>query len=251
MSSGSANESSMSAAPTGPAASNDRTRTDRRRQLADINNALQGGPAPRSRSSRSNLAGSDAQVLTGASPISPQVFERPELIAQNERGTNGSERGRHSERGRRDQDNAERAPRPRPTSRERSAGRDRGAKEGREYRERKSGAGGPGHGAREHEREPRRSGREPSGMSRELQPTGGRGDPMNTGREGGRDGRHRGDGGGGGRHDDFGRGGGGGGGRPGGPDRRESQRNKGDDRGRKRQSEEGLGGGPSEKRQRR
>lgn len=252
--SGPDNNSPMSA-PTGPAATTDRTtRTGGRRQLADINSTLQGGPATRGRNSRTNLAGSDAQVLTGASPISPQVYERPEPVLQGERGANGNERlGRHdTERGRRDHDNTERTSRPsRHGSRERSAGRERGLKDSREYRERKPSIGGLGHGGRESERElPRRSGREPSGLSRDpLANSSGRGDITNNGREGGRDGRHRGDGAG--RHEEFGRSGGGGRGGPGGRnDHRESR--KGDDRGgRKRPSEEGFGAAPSEKRQRR
>ncbi|RYP10262.1 hypothetical protein DL764_000754 [Monosporascus ibericus] len=238
--------------PTGPAI-NDRTRTGGRKQLADINNMLQGGPTARGRNSRSNLAGSDAQVLTGASPISTPVYERPEPIPPNERGANGNERiGRHDhERMRRDHDNTDRPSRPpRHENREHSPTRERGSKDTREYRDRKSGAGGPSHGGRESDREPpRRSGREPSGLSRDPLPnSGSRGELTSNGRDGGREGRHRGDGGN--RQEEFGRGGGGGrGGGPGGRDDRRDPR-KGDDRGRKRQSEEGFGG-PNEKRQRR
>ncbi|RYP64570.1 hypothetical protein DL771_008683 [Monosporascus sp. 5C6A] len=239
-------------APTGPAI-NDRTRTGGRKQLADINNMLQGGPTARGRNSRSNIAGSDAQVLTGASPISTPVYERPEPVLPNERGANGNERiGRHDhERMRRDHDNTDRLSRPpRHENREHSPTRERGSKDAREYRDRKSGAGGPSHGGRESDREPpRRSGREPSGLSRDPLPnSGGRGEMTSNGRDGGREGRHRGDGSS--RQEEFGRGGGGGrGGGPGGRDDRRDLR-KGDDRGRKRQSEEGFGG-PNEKRQRR
>ncbi|ORY65225.1 transcription factor/nuclear export subunit protein 2-domain-containing protein [Pseudomassariella vexata] len=94
---------SMSAPPTGPSATNDRHRTGSRRQLAGINNVLRdaSGPDPmsrvaslRGRSSRSNLAGSDAQILTGASPISTPVHERPDPIVNDRGGDHpGSARG--------------------------------------------------------------------------------------------------------------------------------------------------------------
>lgn len=236
-------------APTGPAATNNGTRGGGRRQLADINNALQGGPTARGRNSRSNLAGSDAQVLTGVSPLSPQVHERPDPMLPGERGANGNERYSRHDPERARNENTDRALRTsRHASRERSTGRERAPKE-REYRERKSGAGGPVHSGRDMEREPpRRSTREPSGLSRDpLSTSSGRGDMTSNGREGGRDGRHRGDGG---RHEEFARTGGGG--RGGGPSGRDDRRElrKGDDRGRKRQSEE-FNGGPTEKRQRR
>ncbi|KAI1083543.1 hypothetical protein F5B20DRAFT_409882 [Whalleya microplaca] len=247
-------------APTGPAAANDRARTGGRRQFSGINTILQGGNPPvRSRGSRSNLAGSDAQVLTGASPISTTpVQEHQDAMLLNER--NGGERpGRNDhERGRRDHGNGDRSSRAsRRSSRERSPGdRELRSKEHREYRERKSGAGVMGHPRDGGEMEPpRRPGREQANA-------GGRGDLMSNGRDGGlRESRHRGDGGSG-RHDDYGRSGGGGGrggsgmggGGPRGGDIRRETRG-GEDRGRKRRSEEfgsgGGGGGPIEKRQRR
>ncbi|KAI1503944.1 transcription factor/nuclear export subunit protein 2-domain-containing protein [Biscogniauxia marginata] len=235
-------DNSPIAVPTGPSAANDRARTGGRRQLSGINNILQGGPNMRSKNSRSNLAGSDAQVLTGASPVSTPLHERPESILSNERpGRNDHERGR------REHDNADRSSRTRRSSRDRSSERELRSKDPREYRERKTAAVGPNHG-REGEREPsRRSGREQAGTSRDPMAVGGRGDLMSNGRDGPREPRHRGDGGGS-RHEDYGRSGGGRGGGPRGEDRRES-RGGPEDRGRKRRSEEF--GGASEKRQRR
>ncbi|KAI2469360.1 hypothetical protein F4781DRAFT_220354 [Annulohypoxylon bovei var. microspora] len=242
-------------APTGPSSTNERARTGGRRQLSGINNILSGGsPTVRSRGSRTNLAGSDAQVLTGASPLSTPVHERPDPnILSSERGMNGSERsGRNDhERGRRDHSNADRSLRSsQRNSRDHTPERDQRPKDHRDYRERKSNTGPPNH-LREGEMEPpRRSGRDPAIMGRELLPNSGRGELMGNGgngRDGPRESRHRGDGG---RHEDYGRGrggGGAGGGPRGGDDRRESR--GGDDRGRKRRSDEY--GGPVEKRPRR
>ncbi|KAI1210828.1 uncharacterized protein F4807DRAFT_40347 [Annulohypoxylon truncatum] len=240
-------------APTGPSSSNERARTGGRRQLSGINNILSGGsPTVRTRGSRTNLAGSDAQVLTGASPHTTPVHERPDPnILSNERSMNGSERsGRNDhERGRRDHSNADRSLRSsRRSSRDHTPERDQRPKDHRDYRERKSNTGPPNHGREGEMEPPRRSGRDPAVMGRELLPPGSRGDLMGNGRDGPRESRHRGDGGG--RHDDYGRGrggGGAGGGPRGGDDRRES---RGDDRGRKRRSDE-YGGPGSEKRQRR
>ncbi|KAI1105828.1 hypothetical protein F4804DRAFT_97558 [Jackrogersella minutella] len=242
-------------APTGPASTNERARTGGRRQLTGINHILQGGsPTVRSRNSRTNLVGSDAQVLTGASPLTTPVHERPDPnILSIERSMNGNERsGRNDhERGRRDHSNADRSLRSsRRSSRERSQDRDQRPKDHREYRDRKPNAGPPSHGREGEMEPPRRSGRDLTAMSREPLPSGGRGDLMGNGRDGPRESRHRGDGGGGGRHEDYGRGRGGGGtggGPRGGDDRRESR--GGDERGRKRRSDEF--GGPTEKRQRR
>ncbi|KAL7627578.1 THO2 plays a role in transcriptional elongation [Parahypoxylon ruwenzoriense] len=243
-------------APTGPSATNDRARTGGRRQLSGINIILQGGnPTVRSRGSRTNLAGSDAQVLTGASPISTPVHERPDPnILSSERGANGIERsGRNDhERGRREHTNTERSLRTsRRSSRDRSQDREQRAKDHRDYRDRKSNVGPSGHGRDNEMEPPRRSGRDPAGVGRESLPNTGRSDLMGNSRDGPREPRHRGDGSG--RHEDYGRGGGGrggggtGGGPRGGDDRRESR--GGDDRGRKRRSDDF--GGPTEKRQRR
>ncbi|KAI1116881.1 transcription factor/nuclear export subunit protein 2-domain-containing protein [Nemania sp. NC0429] len=227
-------DNSPMSAPTGPAVVNDRSRNGRR-QLSGINSILQGGPNVRSKSSRTNLAGSDAQVLTGASPVSTPITERPEPFPFKERPS----RSEH-ERGHRDHDGSERSARSqRRNSRERSSERDQRSKDHREYRDRKSGVGS-GHG-REGEKDPaRRSGREQNTGREVLVP---RGDIMGNGRDGPRELRHRGDGGNG-RHDDISRGGSGRGG-----DRREPRSGGEDHRNRKRRSDEF--GGPVEKRQRR
>ncbi|KAI0387653.1 hypothetical protein F5Y04DRAFT_9129 [Hypomontagnella monticulosa] len=243
----------MMSAPTGPSGSNDRTRAGAggRRQLSGINTILQSSsPTVRSRGSRVNLAGSDAQVLTGASPVSTPIHERPDPnILSGERNANGGERtgrGDH-ERGRREADRSLRSSR--RSSRERSPDRDPRQKDHREYRERKSNAGPPSHGREGEMEPPRRSGRDLTSNNRESLPSSGRGDLMGNGRDGPREPRHRGDGSG--RHEDYGRGrggGGAGGGPRGGDERRESR--GGDDRGRKRRSDD-FAGPPSEKRQRR
>ncbi|KAI5919882.1 transcription factor/nuclear export subunit protein 2-domain-containing protein [Camillea tinctor] len=236
-----ADNSGPMTAPTGPSAANDRARTGGRRQLSGINNILQGGPNVRSKNSRSNLADSDAQILTGASPVTTPINERPESNILSERA------GRNDhERGRREPENTDRSSRTRRGSRERSSERELRSKDPREYRDRKPGAGGPSHG-REGERESsRRSGREQPNTGRDPMHVGGRSDLMNNGRDGPREPRHRGDGGGG-RHEDYGRSGGRGGGHRG-EDRRES-RGGPEERGRKRRSEEF--GASTEKRQRR
>ncbi|KAI1152059.1 transcription factor/nuclear export subunit protein 2-domain-containing protein [Nemania diffusa] len=220
-------------APTGPAAANDRSRNGRR-QLSGINSILQGGPNVRTKGSRTNLAGSDAQVLTGASPVSTPIAERPDPFPSKER----SSRNEH-ERGRREHDGSDRPSRTqRRSSRERSADRDHRSKDHREYRDRKSGVGS-GHGREGEKDAARRSGREQTAGRENLPP---RGEIMGNGRDGPRELRHRGDGGNG-RHEEISRGGSGRGG-----DRRELR--SGDDhRNRKRRSEEF--GGPVEKRQRR
>ncbi|KAI0132567.1 THO complex subunit 2 [Xylariales sp. AK1849] len=274
--------------PTGPSATNDRSKTGSRRQLAGINNLLQGahmsgsdpttrGGSIRSRSSRTNLAGSDAQVLTGASPVSTPVQERPEFPIGSDRGdhsgsvrgVNGDDRSGRGDRdrNRRHHDHGDRGSRSsRHPSRERSPGRESRAKDQREYRDRESGTGMPSTGGREIERDQlRRSGRELPGTG-----ANGRGaESLSNGRgDGGRESRQRGDGSG--RHEDYGRssgggrgaGGGGGGGSSGmsaGPrvDEHRSRDSRGEDGGRgnrKRRSEEGGHAGPpsdNHKRQRR
>ncbi|KAK1635066.1 THO complex subunit 2 [Colletotrichum phormii] len=196
--------------PSGPS-SNDRGRSGgSRRQLAGINSTLQQaqanmpetnrGTSIRGRGvARGSIAGSDAQVLTGASPVSTPVQERP--VGQERAQTNGedhqqtehdrgrrehrSERGRHSRRSSRE--------------RERSPGRERDGKEPREHRERRSGAQNQSSTGRE-EREPRRSGREPSGSTRESHANPAHGSSReNTGSS--RETRHRNDRGDGGRGD--------------------------------------------------
>ncbi|KAI1386323.1 uncharacterized protein F4822DRAFT_312374 [Hypoxylon trugodes] len=239
----------LMSAPTGPSSANERARTGGKRQLSGINTILQQPNPMRQSRSRSNLAGSDAQVLTGASPVSTPVHERPNPnVLTGDRSMNGPEyAGRNDhERGRRDHNNTDRSSRSsRRNSRDRSP--DQRKDHRNEHRDRKSNAGPPSHGKEGEMDPPRRTGREPSGAGRELIPGGGRGDIMGGGRDGPRESRHRGDGSG--RHEDYGRGRGGGGtgGRPRGDDRRESRDN--DRGGRKRQSDDF--GGPNEKRQRR
>ncbi|KAI3341898.1 transcription factor/nuclear export subunit protein 2-domain-containing protein [Ustulina deusta] len=232
-------DNSPMSAPTGPATANDRSRNGRR-QLSGINSILQGGPNVRSKGSRTNLAGSDAQVLTGASPVSTPTTERPEPFPPKER----SSRNDH-ERGRREHDGSERSSRSqRRGSRERSSDRDHRSKDHREYRDRKSG-GGSGHGREGEKESTRRSGREQN-PGRETLPT--RGDILGNGRDGLRELRHRGDGGNS-RHDEMGRSGSGRGGGPRAEDRREPRSGGEDHRNRKHRSDEF--GGPVEKRQRR
>ncbi|KAI0866292.1 transcription factor/nuclear export subunit protein 2-domain-containing protein [Xylaria cubensis] len=226
-------------APTGPAAAHDRSRNGRR-QLSGINSILQGGPNVRSKGSRTSLAGSDAQVLTGASPVSTPVTERPEPFPPKER----SSRNDH-ERGRREHDGGDRSSRTqRRSSRERSSDRDHRSKDHREYRDRKSG-GGSGHGREGEKDSARRSGREQNASRENLLP---RNDIIGNGRDGIRELRHRGDGGNN-RHEEIGRSGSGRGGGPRTEDRRDPRSGGEDHRNRKRRSEEF--GGPVEKRQRR
>ncbi|KAI0426118.1 transcription factor/nuclear export subunit protein 2-domain-containing protein [Xylaria sp. FL1042] len=232
-------DNSPMSAPTGPATTSDRSRNGRR-QLSGINSILQGGPNVRSKGSRTNLAGSDAQVLTGASPVSTPISERPDPFPLKER----SSRNDH-ERGRREHDGSERSSRSqRRSSRERSPDRDHRPKDHREYQDRKS-TGRSGHGRDGEKESTRRSGREQN-IGREALPP--RGDVLGNGREGLRELRHRGDGGSS-RHDEIGRGGSGRGGGPRAEDRREPRGVGDDHRNRKRRSEEF--GGPVEKRQRR
>ncbi|KAI2626175.1 transcription factor/nuclear export subunit protein 2-domain-containing protein [Xylaria nigripes] len=232
-------DNSPMSAPSGPAAVSDRSRNGRR-QLSGINSILQGSPNVRPKGSRSNLAGSDAQVLTGASPVSTPITERPDSFPLKDRPSRIE-----NERGRREHDGSERSSRiQRRASRERSLDRDHRSKDHREYRDRKS-AGGPGH-SREAEKDPaRRSGREQN-ISRETLPP--RANITGNGREGTRELRHRGDGGNG-RHEDMGRSGSGRGDGLRAEDRREPRGSGEDHRTRKRRSEEF--GGPAEKRPRR
>ncbi|KAI1822797.1 hypothetical protein F4861DRAFT_371845 [Xylaria intraflava] len=226
-------------APSGPASVNDRSRNGRR-QLSGINSILQGGPNVRPKGSRTSIAGSDAQVLTGASPVSTPVIERPDAFPQKDRlGRNDHERGR------REHDGSERSSRTqRRSSRERSSDRDHRSKDHREYRDRKSGAG-PGHGREVEKDSARRSGREQN-ATREGLPA--RGNTIGNSRDGPRELRHRGDVGNA-RHEEMGRNVGG---RSDGlraEDRREPRSGGEDHRNRKRRSEEF--GGPAEKRPRR
>ncbi|KAK2035010.1 THO complex subunit 2 [Colletotrichum zoysiae] len=260
-------------APSGPF-SNDRGRSGgSRRQLAGINSTLQQAQANMPDNNRANsmrgrgvprgsIAGSDAQVLTGASPVSTPTQERPDPIRQDRVQANGdeqprsehdrnrrehrSERGRHSRRGSRE--------------RERSPDRERDTKEPREHRERRSGT--QGQSSTREDREPRRSGRELSSSTRDPHVNA----PHGASREsmgGSREPRHRsdrgeggrGEGSLGGRSEDWGgsaRGTSRTGPREGGSRPTDDRREPREDRGRKRRSEDAVGlSNDREKRQRR
>lgn len=210
--------------PTGPAANDSRARPGGNRQLRGIQNTLsqaqadmpagnaRGSGSLRGRTSRPNLAGSDAMVLTGNSPITTPVHERPDPMrrdapdrpsrpepiqsvpdsrdgrpALNGNDYEASARGDHDRSGRREHrsDRGDRSGRPsRRSSRERSPDRERESKDPRDYRERRSTGphSGPGGGSnpRDVDRElgpPRRSGRDQMPSGREPLPPPGRGDP--------------------------------------------------------------------------
>jgi THO complex subunit 2 len=183
----------FSSAPTGPAAGNDRMRPGGR-QLRGIQNTLDKasadnarGPGLRTTRSRPTLAGSDVQILTGASPVTTPVQERPpDMSSRHNMSTdrapprgpepiqavgdsresnhnNNSSRGpdgrSEHDRGRRDHHRSERSSRPsRRSSRERTPDREREPKDPREYRDsRRSGASSSVPGGARDEREPRRS----------------------------------------------------------------------------------------------
>ncbi|KAK4228829.1 transcription factor/nuclear export subunit protein 2-domain-containing protein [Podospora fimiseda] len=88
------------ATPTGPAAGNDRMRPGGR-QLRGIQSTLDKasmdnarGPGLRNSRSRTNLAGSDAQILAGSSPVTTPVHERPPpLVDSSSHRDSSSSRG--------------------------------------------------------------------------------------------------------------------------------------------------------------
>lgn len=227
--------------PTGPSGSNDRMRPGGSRQLRGIQNTLEKASADSSRGPnnsrmgrlRTNLVGSDAQILAGSSPVTTPVQERPDPMrdafrqdAANERalrpppeprpepiqvvsdsrddrgGRNnddhGSSRGDHERSSRRDHHRSDRSNRPsRRSSRERTPDRDRDIKD-RDYRDRRenTSSGAPSN-SRDSERDAggsRRSMRDSSGGGRDSLP-GGRdmGPPREPMRESSHRG-HRGDG---------------------------------------------------------
>ncbi|KAH7159816.1 transcription factor/nuclear export subunit protein 2-domain-containing protein [Dactylonectria estremocensis] len=247
-----------SVVPTGPSSNNERSRTgnNSRRQLAGIQSTLQANVPElgRSNSTRRNqqrptLGGSDAQVLTGGSPVATPTQERqdPARHDSSSRGPqNGDEvsgRSDHERSRRESRSNRPSRRSSRERDRDRSPGREREGKEHREYRDRRSAAadGGRTEGGRE-ERESRRSNRDQTTAPRESMgppPTAG-GRDMGPGRES----RHRNEGQGprGGEEWGNNRGGRGGprdaGQREGGP-RQEERREGREDRGRKRRSEDG------------
>ncbi|KAF3360070.1 hypothetical protein VDGD_00613 [Verticillium dahliae] len=193
------------ATPTGPASGGGRKQGGRR-QLEGINSTLQqaqGRPDPvkgttiRGRSSRTNLANSDAQILVGGSPASTSAYEEHQdpLQSSDKRPYEGEEHGRgEHERGRRERDRSERSSRPsRRSSRERQrspGGHERDSKDSRSHRDRRSGATGHGSSSRD-EHEPRRSTRDPSGSNPRESQTGAL--PPNNRDGASRDSRHRGD----------------------------------------------------------
>ncbi|TDZ32033.1 THO complex subunit 2 [Colletotrichum spinosum] len=134
-------------APSGPA-SNDRRSGGSRRQLAGINNTLQQAQATMPDTSRGtqirgrgaargSIAGSDAQVLTGASPISTPTQERSDPVRQERSQPNGDEHGRgeHDRSRREHRSDRGRQSRRGSRDRERSADREREPKEPREHRD--------------------------------------------------------------------------------------------------------------------
>ncbi|KAK0714904.1 transcription factor/nuclear export subunit protein 2-domain-containing protein [Lasiosphaeris hirsuta] len=198
--------------PTGPSASNDRMRPGGSRQLRGIQNTLEKASADSSRGpntyrgrQRTNLAGSDAQILAGSSPVTTPVHERPDPIRDvsrhdmsTDRAPRGPEpiqvvgdsrdgrtlrnseeynaaRGDHERSSRRDHHRSDRSNRPsRRSSRERSPDREREVKDGREHRERRvEPSTGTPSSTREGERDAgssRRSMRDPTGAGRESLP---------------------------------------------------------------------------------
>lgn len=210
-------------APTGPSGTHDRQRNNMRRQLADIQNSIT--PNRRDgdyRRGRASMPDSDAQILTGASPISTPVQERPDPMQRSaipERPHFGNDdnvpparepprpgshaddvsnsRGEHDRNGRRDH-------RERPDRSSRHGGRERSPRGERDPRDPR--------GSEHHDRHDRRSGA-PPGMDprdpnhepiqprrsmRELAANSSNPEPLPvTGREPSdsvRDLRHRGDG---------------------------------------------------------
>ncbi|KUI55200.1 THO complex subunit 2 [Cytospora mali] len=231
-------------APTGPSASHDRHRGSVRRQLEKLQSSITQGSKRENdyRRTRQSMPDSDAQILTGASPISTPVHERPDPMRRNpvpDRPSAGNDmgglpsrdsrgapvgddmpgsRGEHDRSGRRD--HRERSDRSsRHGGRERSPRGERDMKDprvGGEYHERHDRRAGmpPGIDASRdrdpnHEPiQPRRSTREAASNSSNREPLpGGNREPSGSGRES----RHRGDGRG-----DSSRNDGGSGGRPGG-----------------------------------
>ncbi|KAL2171475.1 hypothetical protein VTG60DRAFT_2643 [Thermothelomyces hinnuleus] len=205
----------FSSTPTGPAAANDRMRPGGR-QLRGIQNTLDKasadnarGSGPRTSRSRPNLAGSDAQILAGASPVSTPVHERPaesfrdssrrepsdrpprggpepiQVVSDSRGGREtsssrgpansddyGSSRSEH-DRSRREHHRSERSSRPSGrSSRDRTPDREREPKDSREYRDRRS-SNVPSSSSRD-DRDSRRSMRESTGGGREPIPGGGR-----------------------------------------------------------------------------
>lgn len=238
-----AEQNAPHSAPTGPSASKERQRGSIRRQLEKLQDNITPGNKRDGdhRRPRQSMPDSDAQILTGASPVSTPVQERPDPIRRNatqDRPAPGNDvsglplresrsdaheefsgsRGEHERSGRRD--HRERPDRPgRHGGRERSPRGDRDMKDPRgseqiERHDRRSGVppGIDSNRIRDPNHEPiqpRRPARDPASTSsnRDSLPGGGGGrEPSGSGREP----RHRGD-----TRGDISRGDGGSGGRPG------------------------------------
>jgi THO complex subunit 2 len=239
-------------APTGPSGNKDRQRDSIRRQLGKLQDNITPGNKRDGdvRRPRQSMPDSDAQILTGASPVSTQFQERPDPTRRNvthDRPAPGIDasslplrdsrsdaheeflgsRGEHERSGRRE--HRERPDRPsRHSGRERSPRGDREAKDTRgseqvERHDRRSGIppGIDNNRIRDPNHEPiqpRRPGREPTSTSnnRDSLPGAGR-EPSGSGREPRYRGDGRGDGGSGGRPGEDWGGGGRGGSMRGGP----------------------------------
>ena len=141
--------------PTGPSDRGNGGPRGGRNQLSNINNMLQSNQPPPGRSNsrrnqpRTMLGGTDVQVLTGGSPATTPVQERPDPIRHDSAGKppNGEEsqhdghsRSHRDHGGERSSRSSRRSSRDR--ERERSPGREKDGKEHREHRDRRSGAGG-------------------------------------------------------------------------------------------------------------
>lgn len=231
-------------APTGPSASHDRQRGSIRRQLEKLQSNITPGGKRESdyRRARQNMPDSDAQILTGASPVSTPIHERPDPMRRNpipDRPLAGNDvtgppsrdprgappgdelsgsRGDHDRGGRRDhRERSERSSR--HGGRERSPRGEREVKDpraGGEYHERHDRrAGMPPVPDANRDRDPNHEPIQPRRSTREAASSGGNREPFpGGGREpsgSGRDSRHRSDGRGESSRNDTGSGG-----RPGG-----------------------------------
>ncbi|KAH6685719.1 THO complex subunit 2 [Plectosphaerella plurivora] len=157
------------APPTGPGGSERSSRP--RRQLDGINTILEGGTA--GNRNRRSIANSDAQVLTGGSPVTTPAHEKTNPMPSERTTSNGGESHSRGDRDRshRDRERGERSGRSsRRHSQDRGArDRERSPREGKEHRDRRSEhSGAAREGAREErdrDSSRRSSAREPSGST--------------------------------------------------------------------------------------
>lgn len=213
-------------APTGPSGGNDRQRGSARRHLENLQNIIT--PNRRDgdyRRPRASMPDSDAQILTGASPVSTPVHERPDPMRRTQiperlapgsdnsgplpldplrPGPNGDDastsRGEHDRSGRKD--HRDKSDRPsRHGGRDRSPRGDRDAREtrggeGHERYDRRSGMATGADATRD--RDPNREPIQPRRSMRDLVANNSNREPVqNGGREqpsSGRESRHRGEG---------------------------------------------------------